>query len=625
MRKNILAVACALVIAAGALTAGIGASPGGLVVHEWGTFLAMNGSDGVTLDGMYHEEHALPAFVHARSGSELRLRTSNLKGETPVVYFYYDRPVRLRVEVGFPGGLWTQWYPQADFVGPSLVQTGSLPRARNGRIGWTVDVVPPALADPALPATPSDALWNYARDVDAAYVVAADSTRKGNPKEWERFLFYRGLGEAKLPVSVSLAAGQAGGGRLTCNPTLVDGLRHVYVLRVEHNRGAYRYLPSLRCGEPIARVVPAMEDAKPIDPFANTVADDLAVRLVESGLYAKEARAMVNTWRTSYFTSDGIRVLFVLPQSWTDRFIPMQIDPKPDELVRVMVGRIELLTPERERAAERAISNLASPDPKIREQVFAALRDQGRYVEPIVRRTMRSTADERVRTLCSRLLLTDFATDLRTSLTDAADGTRLVQEPVYARAQLANLLREIGLHDEARQEGELALAALARMPRPTMSDHASRNSFRALARAHEGAGHDADALKWYSDFVAFGSGFTSCSGCHQLAGPRDTSFFRDWWAGRKFAELAWRTGEASRLIDADEAVLANNPNSLLAQIRLAYLYEGHGNAERARRLWAQVEREHSIRMSPSTSKGSTDGREGPQGLGAPRAGRQTRQ
>ena len=34
-----------------------------LVVHEWGTFLAMNGSDGVSLDGMYHEEHSLPAFV----------------------------------------------------------------------------------------------------------------------------------------------------------------------------------------------------------------------------------------------------------------------------------------------------------------------------------------------------------------------------------------------------------------------------------------------------------------------------------------------------------------------------------------------------------------------------------
>jgi hypothetical protein len=587
MRRNLLAAAVVLVILAGALAVGVTASRGRLVVHEWGTFLAMNGSDGGTLDGMYHEEHALPAFVHARRGNELRLRTSNLKGETPVVYFYSETPVRVRVEVGFPDGLWTQWYPQADFVGPSLVQTGSLLRARNGRIGWTVDVVPPTLARPDLPPAPSDALWNYTRDVDAAYVAASDAMRQGNPREWERFIFYRGLGEAKLPVKVS-AVGQP---RLACDPELVADLRHVYVLRVEHNRGAYRYLPSLRCGEPIAGVVPAKEGAAPIDRFANTVADDLAARLVESGLYAKEARAMVNTWRTSYFTTDGIRVLFVLPQSWTDRFIPMKIDPKPDELVRVMVGRIELLTPEREHAAETAIAQLASPDPKVRDHAFTTLRNQGRYVEPIVRRTLQSSADERVRTLCRRLLLTDFVTDLRTSLTDAGDGTRLVQEPVYARAQLASLLREVGLNDEARQEGELALAALARLPRPTMSDHASRNMFRAMARAYEGTGQDAAALKWYSDFVEFGSGFNKCSGCHQLAGPRDTSFFRDWWVGRKFGELAWRTGQAPRMIEDGEAALAANPNSLLARIRLAYLHERHGNAERATRLWAQVDQD----------------------------------
>ena len=298
---------------------------------------------------------------------------------------------------------------------------------------------------------------------------------------------------------------------------------------------------------------------------------------------------MVNTWRTSYFTTDGIRVLFVLPRSWTDRFIPVKIDPRPDELVRVMVGRIELLTRDRERAIEKAISNLASPDPKVREHAFGLLRDQGRYVEPIVRRTMQTSSDPHVRLLCRRLLLTDFVTDIRTSLTDAADGTRVFYEPVYARAQLASLLREMGLNDEARQEGELALAALLKMPPPTMGDHVSRHTFRALARAYEGAGRDGDALKWYGEFVRFGGSFRSCSGCHQLAGPRDASFFRDWWAGRKFAELAWRTGEAPRLIEADEASIARAPDSLVTQIRLAYLYEATGNMERARRLWAQVD------------------------------------
>ena len=50
-----------------------------LVVHEWGTFLTMNGSDGITLDGMYHEEHALPPFVHSRSNEIRSARAAPLK------------------------------------------------------------------------------------------------------------------------------------------------------------------------------------------------------------------------------------------------------------------------------------------------------------------------------------------------------------------------------------------------------------------------------------------------------------------------------------------------------------------------------------------------------------------
>src|ERR671912_1600567 len=95
------------------IAAGIAASPSdpsGLVVHEWGTFLAMSGSDGVSLDGMYHEEHALPGFVHARSRDQLRWRSIFTKGETPVIYFYTGTEQNASVEVKFPKGVWTQWY-----------------------------------------------------------------------------------------------------------------------------------------------------------------------------------------------------------------------------------------------------------------------------------------------------------------------------------------------------------------------------------------------------------------------------------------------------------------------------------------------------------------------------------
>jgi hypothetical protein len=106
----------------------------GLVVHEWGTFLAMSGADGATLDGMYHEEHALPGFVHARSKDQLRMPTVSLKGETPVIYFYTDRRQEVNVRVKFPEGVWTQWYPQASLVTPSVTQIGTPLRAKDGHI-----------------------------------------------------------------------------------------------------------------------------------------------------------------------------------------------------------------------------------------------------------------------------------------------------------------------------------------------------------------------------------------------------------------------------------------------------------------------------------------------------------
>jgi hypothetical protein len=283
-----------------------------------------------------------------------------------------------------------------------------------------------------------------------------------------------------------------------------------------------------------------------------------------------------------------------MPQSWTDRFIPMRIEPKPEQLVRVMVGRVELLDAKREKRAEDAIRNLSSPVASVRERAFETLRREGRYVEPIVRRALQTTTDAQARTLSRRLLLTDFVTELRTALTDAATGEKVNTEPVFVRAQLASLLREVGLTAEAKQEGEAALKQLATMRQPTLHEHQSRHMYRALARAHEGAGHDAEALTWYGKFVEFGSqigiGKQACTGCHVTMGPRDMSFFRDWYAGRKFGEYAVKTGEAPRLIAAHETTLSATPSNLASQLSLAYLYEATDKKADAQRMWAALSR-----------------------------------
>ena len=582
MTKRTCFLAAVAAVALAVTTSAPHAWPG-LIVHEWGTFLAMNGSDGVSLDGMYHEEHALPPFVHARSRDQLHLPSSLVKGETPVIYFYTEVPARVQVRVDFPDGMWTQWYPQASMVGPGLAQLSTPLAPRNGRIQWDADVVPPDTARVRLPAAADAALWNHSRDVDAAYVSTVNRAGGGASPEWERFLFYRGLGQAKLPFDVRVE-----GGRLAADATLPEGVEHVFAIHVGNGRGAFSYTRRVTPGVAMDTPIPALRDGLPLEAFAERLADVVAARLVESGLYEKEARAMVNTWRTSYFTTDGVRVLFVLPQAWTDRAIPLRIKPTPAQVVRVMVGRIEVLTPARERRAAAAVRDLASPDAQVRAGAFEALRQEGRYVEPIVRRTLRTTSDERVRELCRRLLLTDFVTELRSSLTTATTGEKAAVDTVYVRAQLASLLREIGLADEARQEAAAVLAQLERDAPPRLDNHQSRHAYRALARANEGAGNDRAALSWYGEFVRFGSQSARCSGCHSEEGPRDMTFFRDWWAGRRFAEVAARAGERDRLIAAHESELAADPRNAAALLSLAYLYEERGDTARAQALWGRL-------------------------------------
>ena len=159
-------------------------------------------------------------------------------------------------------------------------------------------------------------------------------------------------------------------------------------------------------------VLPDITKAEPLSEFAAHVGDALAAKLEASGLYAKEARAMVNTWNRSYFQSEGVRVLYVLPQVWTEKFIPLQITPRPDNLVRVMVGRTELLTPEREQQVAQAVRQWAGTDSGRRETALNTLRAQGRYIQPILRRLARTTEDSAIREGCRKLLLTAWVNEL---------------------------------------------------------------------------------------------------------------------------------------------------------------------------------------------------------------------
>src|SRR5262245_60864071 len=70
----------------------------GYVLHEWGTFTTLVGSDGVLLEGLTYDDHQLPSFVRQRAHSPAGFEGVRCKMETPVIYFYSDRERELSVK-----------------------------------------------------------------------------------------------------------------------------------------------------------------------------------------------------------------------------------------------------------------------------------------------------------------------------------------------------------------------------------------------------------------------------------------------------------------------------------------------------------------------------------------------
>jgi hypothetical protein len=364
--------------------------PDGLTVHEWGTFTSVAGEDGSAIEwNALGCKSDLPRFVHDFGYRGLKLGISGtVRMETPVLYFYSSRELDAHVKVTFPQGLLTEWYPQAEYevhqnnvADASTTESGTkrvlIPAPRNvagcllchheglngkdtsvenltGTIEWSNIHVQPG-ASPNLPVESEPSRYYAARQTDAAPITVGD--------QQEKFLFYRGVGRFPIPLSARVSSD----GRVT-----VD------------NRGQ-RPVPSVilfenldgRMGYRAAGAIPGSLtlDAPALDGSLPQLRQELETALIAQGLFPKEAHAMIETWRDSWF-EEGSRLIYILPTPAVNALLPLQVEPAPSRTVRVFVGRIELVTPETRQAVESAIANSDWP----------ALDRYNRFLDPILRR-----------------------------------------------------------------------------------------------------------------------------------------------------------------------------------------------------------------------------------------------
>ena len=390
------------------------------VVHEWGTFTSLQGSDGVPMKWNPLESSRLPKFVYNWNQSGLRRTPSGMLGlgikaalvtyqrlETPVVYFYADKEQTVDLSVGFPKGGITEWYPQAPEVGPSsflpsptlATLDGELHRLgfsssfslgsllskgpiKESLIHWpALKIIPTAGHGDLARLLPTDSSGSHyfaARQTDSAYVQAPSFSHTNSELECERFLFYRGAGNFMTPLSVSMKPS----GGVTVANNGAEPLTHLFILRISGQRGEFVELKGLKPGESQKANLDLTQQGQPLEHLRLELKKQMARSLVAEGLYPREATAMVNTWDDSWFTEEGVRVLYTLPRAWTDQILPMKIDPKPQQLVRVMVGRAELIAPETENQLTRALEQARQGQAEAAKEVKTTLSTLGRFAQP---------------------------------------------------------------------------------------------------------------------------------------------------------------------------------------------------------------------------------------------------
>lgn len=395
----------ALIALAVAALVTVGASPQEapkVVVHEWGTFTSVAGSDGASLDWRpLAGPSDLPSFVYdigdapkgLRHGQAIEKCThkepnqckgcteGTIRMETPVLYFYSDRETTMSVKVDFPKGKITEWYPAARCVGQG--------------IDWgQIRILKTSKDDPKSETAIEDSHYYAARETDSDLVRVC----AGKNTELEKFLFYRGVGTFDLPISVSL---EEGGKKIRLRNRGEDPIRPVIVFENRGGKKAYG----------IYALVGEKRDiqvARPLDDGSISYADldvegALLKHLLETGLYEKEAKAMLKTWRDSWF-EPGLRVFYVVPKMATARTLPLDISPAPAELVRVLVGRSEIITPEMEAAIGVLAAKLGDESFENRESAMKSLAAYGRFAEPVLKKILATTNDAEVKVRIQRLI-----------------------------------------------------------------------------------------------------------------------------------------------------------------------------------------------------------------------------
>ncbi len=123
--------------------------------------------------------------------------------------------------------------------------------------------------------------------------------RSRSATQHEKFLFYRGVGRFQPPLSARLSDE-----KVTVENRGSDAVPAVFLFENRGGRLGYRNAGALKDAVTL--------DKPLLDGTFTQLLHDLETTLVAQGLFPKEAQAMVETWRDSWF-EEGSRLIYIVP------------------------------------------------------------------------------------------------------------------------------------------------------------------------------------------------------------------------------------------------------------------------------------------------------------------------
>lgn len=378
-------------------------------VHEWGVFPIARDAAWAKQD-MLAEWSTFPSFFRGVlpgrklfSPSELKPNHGIMIVTKPVVYFYNQKQTAIDMKVTFPDGRPVVWWPPA--VEPASVTPGMTSKylkfkcVATGPIG-AKSPIGTALMRVPMPKVDSEHWLNHLRGVQSSRITVTGGVIPSSPGLGfaEQFIYYDGITYApKSPAAK----------RVEGNVVLQTTSDHEWhdVLVIERLEGRVRvsgWLDKLSAGSH-STSFELRDVTKNEGAVIAQLKTQLHDRLDRAGLNRDEADALVKVWGPGLFEQDGLLVFYRISQKTYDRWLPLELSPKPSAVVRVGLVVHAHLEPELETRVKRYINALGDINFQVRMKADRSLVRIGGAAFKWIREGAKS-ADPEVAFRCERIL-----------------------------------------------------------------------------------------------------------------------------------------------------------------------------------------------------------------------------